>query len=381
MKNIAVLGSTGSIGTQTLEIAEERGDIRVWGLSAAENIDLLEKQIRRFKPKLVAVMNPEKAKLLKERIGSLAEVSSGIEGLIEVATLDEAEIIVTAVVGMVGLRPTAEAIKAGKNIALANKETLVTAGEIIMPLAGRYGVDILPVDSEHSALFQSLQGEDWKRIEKLHLTASGGPFRGWGKEELAKVKLEDALKHPNWTMGKKITIDSSTMMNKGLEVHEAKWLFDVKPEQISVLVHPQSIVHSMVEFVDGSNIAQLGLPDMKLPIQYAIYYPDRVKNSFNRLDLAKIGQLTFEAPDLDVFTCLKLAYNALDEGGTMPTVMNAANEWAVARFIGGGLGYKEIPVLIETLMSLHKKEKLTSIEQIVDTERWALETAERLYGK
>lgn len=376
MKKISILGSTGSIGTQTLEIVEKSNDIEVVGLTANKSIDKLLEQIIKFKPKVVAVMDEKKAKELKELVNINIRVLSGIDGLIEVACLEETDIVVTAVVGMIGLKPTIEAIKAGKDIALANKETLVTAGELIMSLAKEYGVRILPVDSEHSAIFQSLQGEEHRAIEDIILTASGGPFRGMTKNELGKISVEHALKHPNWSMGNKITIDSASLMNKGLEVIEAKWLFDVSDKQIKVVVHPQSIIHSMVAFSDSSVIAQLGLPDMKLPIQYALYYPERNENTFNRLNLAQIGQLTFEEPDLETFTCLRLAYDALRIGGTMPTVLNAANENAVNKFLKKEIEFLEIPKIIDFCMSKHDIIYTMSLETILETEKWTYEMIE-----
>ena len=340
MKKIAVLGSTGSIGTQTLEIVRTNKDIQVTALAAGSNIELLEAQIREFGPKLAAVWDEEKAAELKSRVRDMdVHVFSGMDGLLAVAAEPEAEILVTAIVGMIGILPTIEAIKAGKDIALANKETLVTAGHIIMPLARENNVSILPVDSEHSAIFQSLQGGQKKALHKILLTASGGPFRGKKREELVNISVEDALKHPNWTMGRKITIDSSTMVNKGLEVIEAKWLFDVSVDQIQVVVQPQSIIHSMVEYEDGAVIAQLGTPDMKLPIQYALYYPERRYLPGERLDFSTLSEITFERPDMETFYGLKLAYRAGREGGTLPTVFNAANERAVALFLDRKVGY------------------------------------------
>jgi len=376
MINISILGSTGSIGKQTLQIVEENSDIQVLGLTTNTNIELLLEQIKKFKPKVVAVMDENKAMELKKRVGDKVSVLKGIEGLISVATLSDVEIVVTAVVGMIGLKPTVEAIKASKNIALANKETLVTAGHLIMDMANKYNVKILPVDSEHSAIFQSLQGEDIKSIEKIWLTASGGPFRGYKKEELEKVTVSQALKHPNWSMGNKITIDSATLMNKGLEVIEAKWLFDLKPNQIKTVVHPQSIIHSMVEFVDSSVIAQLGLPDMRLPIQYALYYPKRQNNNFDRLNLASIGQITFEEPDENTFKCLKLAYEALEVLGSMPTVLNAANELAVNMFLENKISFLEIPKIIEYAMEKHKNINNPSLEDILSFEQWTYKIIE-----
>jgi len=369
MKKIAILGSTGSIGTQTLEIVRENKDIEVLGLAAGNNIILLEKQIREFKPLKVAVWSEEKALQLKRNIADLnVEVVNGMDGLLEIATMENTEILVTAIVGMIGIRPTIAAIKAGKDIALANKETLVTAGHIIMPLAKECGVKILPVDSEHSAIFQSLQGSRHGEIHKLLLTASGGPFRGKKEEDLLNIRVEDALKHPNWTMGQKITIDSSTLVNKGLEVMEARWLFDVAIDDIQVVVQPQSVIHSMVEFVDGAVIAQLGTPDMKLPIQYALYYPERRFLPGNRLDFWKIRQIDFEKPDVDTFYGLKLAYEAGRTGGTLPTVFNAANELAVNQFLKREIKYLEIIEIIEDCMRAHKVIENPTVEQILDTE-------------
>ena len=369
MKKIAILGSTGSIGTQTLEVARENGDLEVLGLAAGNNIKLLEEQIREFHPKLVAVWSEEKAKELRANIRDLdVKVVSGMDGLIEVAILPGTTMLVTAIVGMIGIRPTIEAIKAGKDIALANKETLVTAGHIIMPLAKEHGVAILPVDSEHSAIFQSLQGNQRKSLHKILLTASGGPFRGKKRTELENIQVEDALKHPNWEMGRKITIDSSTLVNKGLEVIEAKWLFDVDIDQIEVVVHPQSIIHSMVEYEDGAIIAELGTPDMKLPIQYAIYYPERRYLPGERVDFATLSMLTFEKPDMDTFPGLRLAIEAGKTGGTLPTVYNAANERAVGKFLNREIKYLEIPEIIETCMRNHKNILCPTVEEILQIE-------------
>ena len=369
MKKIAILGSTGSIGTQTLEIVRTNGDLEVTALAAGNNIDLLEKQIREFKPKLAAVWKEERANELKDKINDLdVKVVSGMDGLLEVARQPESEILVTAIVGMIGILPTIEAINAGKDIALANKETLVTAGHIIMPLAKEKGVSILPVDSEHSAIFQSLQGGQQKALHKILLTASGGPFRGKKLEDLENIQVEDALKHPNWAMGRKITIDSSTMVNKGLEVMEAKWLFDVDIDDVQVVVQPQSVIHSMVEFVDGAVIAQLGTPDMKLPIQYALYYPERRYLPGDRVDFWKIGHLDFEEPDMDTFYGLELAYEAGRTGGTLPTVFNAANELAVSQFLNREIKYLEIIEIIEDCMRAHKTIENPTVEQILETE-------------
>ena len=370
MKKIAILGSTGSIGTQTLEVVRENKDIEVVGMAAGNNIHLLEKQIREFSPKVVAVWTEEKAKELRANISDLdVKIVSGMDGLIEIAVLPQTEILVTAIVGMIGIRPTIAGIEAGKNIALANKETLVTAGHIIMPLAKKHGVSILPVDSEHSAIFQSLQGNEHKAIHKILLTASGGPFRNRKREELENIQVEDALKHPNWEMGRKITIDSSTLVNKGLVVIEAKWLFDVKMEQIEVVVQPQSIIHSMVEYVDGAIIAELGTPDMKLPIQYALYYPERRYLPGERLDFKKLSQITFEEPDMKTFYGLRLAYEAGKAGGSLPTVFNAANELAVSKFLNREIRYLEIPEIIEECMQNHKNIINPSVEEILATEQ------------
>ena len=370
MKKIAILGSTGSIGTQTLEIVRNNGDLEVTALAAGNNIDLLERQIREFRPKLAAVWKEERAAELKSRVRDMdIEIVSGMDGLLSVAAVPESEILVTAIVGMIGILPTIEAIKAGKDIALANKETLVTAGHIIMPLAKERGVSILPVDSEHSAIFQSLQGGQRKALHKILLTASGGPFRGKKREELKNIQVEDALKHPNWEMGRKITIDSSTMVNKGLEVIEAKWLFGVTVDQIQVVVQPQSIIHSMVEYEDGAVIAQLGTPDMKLPIQYALYYPERRYLPGGRLDFAALQQITFEKPDMDTFYGLKLAYEAGRRGGSLPTVLNAANERAVAMFLDRKIGYLQIPEIIQACMENHKNIENPTVEEILKTEQ------------
>lgn len=369
MKKIAILGSTGSIGTQTLEVVRENKDIEVSGLAAGNNIERLEAQIREFAPKVVAVWSEERAKELADKVRDLdVKIVSGMEGVIEVSTLPEVEILVTAIVGMIGIRPTIAAITAGKHIALANKETLVTAGHIIMPLAKEHGVSILPVDSEHSAIFQSLQGGQERALHKILLTASGGPFRGRRWEDLQNVQVEDALKHPNWEMGRKITIDSSTMVNKGLEVIEAKWLFGVDVDQIEVVVQPQSIIHSMVEYVDGAVIAQLGTPDMKLPIQYALYYPERRYLPGDRLDFRGLAQLTFEEPDLETFYGLRLAYEAGKAGGSLPTVFNAANEKAVSKFLNREIRFLEIPEMIQACMEAHKNIANPSVDEILQTE-------------
>ena len=377
MKKIAILGSTGSIGTQTLEVVEHNHDIEVTALAAGSNIVLLEQQIRKFHPSLVCVWDEKKALELKASVRDLpVTVVSGMDGLLQVAVEPEASVVVAAIVGMIGIRPTIAAMRAGKDIALANKETLVTAGHIIMPLARECGVRILPVDSEHSAIFQCLNGEDQRAIHKILLTASGGPFRGWSWEQLAGVQVEDALKHPNWSMGRKITIDSSTMVNKGLEVMEAKWLFGVEMDQVQVVVQPKSIIHSMVEFEDGAVMAQLGTPDMKLPIQYALYYPERRYLPGERLDFSRLGQITFEAPDMEVFRGLKLAYDAGIRGGSLPTVYNAANEYAVGKFLNHEISYLTIVDMIEGAMHHHKVIEHPDLEQILSTEQETYEYIE-----
>ncbi len=377
MKKIAILGSTGSIGTQTLEVVRANQDIQVCGLAAGNNIVRLEQQIREFHPRLAAVWSEEKAKELRIRTADLeVEIVSGMEGLIQVSVLEEVEILVTAIVGMIGLRPTIEAVKAGKDIALANKETMVTAGHIIMPLAEEKGVSILPVDSEHSAIFQSLRGNEEKTVKKILLTASGGPFRGKVQEELLNVTVEDALRHPNWSMGRKITIDSSTMVNKGLEVIEAKWLFGVDVDHIQVVIQPQSVIHSMVEYVDGAVIAQLGTPDMKLPIQYALYYPRRRYLPGERLDFWSLGHLDFEKPDLDTFYGLALAYEAGQKGGTLPTVFNAANELAVKKFLLREIKFLEIIEIIEDCMRAHKNRPDPDLDEILEAEAATYERIE-----
>ena len=369
MINIAILGSTGSIGTQTLEIVDSNPDIQVMGLAVGNNVDLLEQQIRKYRPRLAAVWSEKAWHDLQMRVADLpVRVVCGMEGLLEIATMAETNILVTAIVGMIGIRPTIAAIEAGKNIALANKETLVTAGHLIMPLAKEKGVSILPVDSEHSAIFQSLKTENAEQIEKILLTASGGPFRGKKREELAGIQVEDALKHPNWSMGQKITIDSSTLVNKGLEVIEAKWLFGAELEQIQVVVHPQSIIHSMVQFKDGGILAQMGMPDMKLPIQYALTYPKRRPMGGKRVDFYELGQLTFEKPDTETFRGLKLAYEAAHIGGSMPTVYNAANEKAVSLFLERKISYLQITELILEAMNNHKVIANPTVEEILRTQ-------------
>ena len=378
MKKIAILGSTGSIGTQTLDIVREQGDIQVVAMAAGSNIILLEAQMREFRPSLVSVWDEKKASELRTNTKDLGiKIVSGMEGLLEVSVIPESEILVTAIVGMLGIRPTIAAIKAGKKIALANKETLVTAGHIIIPLAKEYKVPILPVDSEHSAIFQSLQGAGDNKISRILLTASGGPFRGRKADELKNIQVEDALKHPNWSMGRKITIDSSTLVNKGLEVMEAKWLFDVALDQIQVVVHPQSVIHSAVEYQDGAVIAQLGTPDMRLPIQYALYYPERRNLSGRRLDLFEIADLTFEKPDTDTFRGLALAYQAMEKGGNIPTVYNAANEKAVSLFLDRKISYPEITELIEACMENAEFIDHPDVDEILGTEAAAYEFIEK----
>ena len=370
MRRIAVLGSTGSIGTQTLEVVEKHPDMEITALAAGSNIRLLEEQIRRFRPKLAAVWSEERAEELKARVADLdVRVEAGMDGLIAVATEASAQVVVTAVVGMIGIRPTIAAIQAGKDIALANKETLVTAGHLIIPMVRERGVRLLPVDSEHSAIFQCLNGEHGNRIHKILLTASGGPFRGKTREEMKNIQVEDALKHPNWSMGQKITIDSSTMVNKGLEVMEARWLFGVEMDQVQVVVQPQSIIHSMVEFEDGAVMAQLGTPDMKLPIQYALCWPERRPMGGERLDFWKLAEIRFEKPDFDNFPGLSLAYEAGRTGGSLPTVFNAANERAVSMFLNRKIGYLTITDIIESAMRRHTVIPNPSVEQILEAER------------
>lgn len=382
MRNISILGSTGSIGTQTLDIVRDNDDINVCALAAGSNIDLLEKQIREFKPKVVSVWDSDKAEELKKRVRDTdVDIYTGMNGLITAATVDSADIVVLAVVGMVGIRPAIAAINAHKDIALANKETLVTAGHIIMTLAKEKNVRILPVDSEHSAIFQCLNGEDTKAVSKLILTASGGPFRGMTREQMKNVKVEDALKHPNWSMGRKITIDSATMVNKGLEIIEAKWLFDMAVEDIQVVVQPQSLIHSMVEFEDGAIMAQLGTPDMRLPIQYALYYPERRHLKGERVDFSKIASINFEIPDMDNFRGLYLARQAGITGGSMPTVMNAANEKAVALFLDKKIGFLDIIDIIEKSMNRHVNIKNPSLEDILQTEQDTYDYIDDLLGE
>lgn len=369
MKKIAILGSTGSIGTQTLEVVRANGDIQVLGISAGRNIKKLEEQAREFCPRLVAVWEEDAARELRVKLQDTdVKVVSGMEGLLELASMEETEILVTAIVGMLGIRPTIEAIRAGKDIALANKETLVTAGHLIMPMAEKYGIRILPVDSEHSAVFQCLNGERREEIHKLLITASGGPFRGRKRKDLEQVTLADTLKHPNWVMGQKITVDSATLVNKGLEVMEAKWLFDVELDQIQVVVQPQSVIHSMVEFKDGGIMAQLGTPDMRLPIQYALYYPERRYLDGERLDFAKLGQITFEEPDMETFLGLPMAVQAAREGGSMPTVFNAANELAVKKFLHEEIRFLDIYDIIGQSMERHKKTESPDLDEILAVE-------------
>lgn len=369
MRHIAILGSTGSIGTQTLEVVENNEDMKVVALAAGSNIDLVEQQIRKFHPEVVCIYREEKARELARRVADEnVSVLYGMDGLIACATVASADVVVAAVVGMIGIRPVIEAIKNGKDIAFANKETLVTAGHIIMPMIQQYQVLLTPVDSEHAAIFQCLNGEHHGEISKILLTASGGPFRGKKKEELAGVTVEDALKHPNWSMGRKITIDSSTMVNKGLEVMEARWLFDVDYDHIQVVIQPQSVIHSMVEFEDGGIIAQLGTPDMRLPIQYALYYPHRRYLAGDRLDFAKLGQITFEEPDMETFLGLPMAIRASREGGSMPTVFNAANELAVKKFLHREIRFLDIYDIIGQAMERHKKIEYPKLEDILAVE-------------
>lgn len=382
MKKIAILGSTGSIGTQTLEIVRKEKDLQVVALAAGNNVELMERQVREFRPGLAAMWSEKAAADLRERLKDFpVRVACGMEGLLETAVCEEAEILVTAIVGMIGIRPTIAAIEHHKTIALANKETLVTAGHIIMPLAAKKDVPILPVDSEHSAIFQSMHGENRERVSKILLTASGGPFRGKTLDQLATITVEDALQHPNWSMGRKITIDSASLINKGLEVMEAKWLFDVDLEQIQVVVHPQSIIHSAVEYADGGIMAQLGVPDMKLPIQYALFYPDRRPMDGGRVDFFKLGQLTFERPDSETFRGLALAYRAAKTGGSLPTVFNAANEKAVELFLRKKITFLQIPELIESSMEQHRVINDPTVEQILETEASTYEYIKHKFGE
>ena len=370
MKTISVLGSTGSIGTQTMDIVRANpGELKVASVAAGSNIELLEKQIREFKPTLAAVFDEDKAAQLRTAVKDTnVRIVSGMDGMLEAASLEEVDTVVTSMVGMIGIRPTIAAIKAGKDIALANKETLVCAGHIITELAKENGISILPVDSEHSAIFQSMNGENKKRVSKILLTASGGPFRGRSRDELRNMTVEDALKHPNWSMGRKITVDSATLVNKGLEVMEAKWLFDVPLERIQVVIHPQSIIHSMVEYEDGAIMAELGMPDMKLPIQYALFYPDRRYLDTGRVNFFALKQMTFEEPDTETFRGLKLAIRAAEAGGTMPTVFNAANERAVALFLDRKIGFLDIYDIIEGCMEAHRTVDKPDVERILEAE-------------
>lgn len=382
MKKIGILGSTGSIGTQTLDIVRKEKDLQVVSMAAGSNVELMEKQVREFKPKIAAMWTEEAANDLRTRLTDMAvKVVCGMEGLLEVSTVDEMEVLVTGIVGMIGIRPTIAAIEHGKTIALANKETLVTAGHIIMPLAAEKGVSILPVDSEHSAIFQSMNGERKERVSKILLTASGGPFRGKTRKELENMTVEDALKHPNWSMGKKVTIDSASLCNKGLEVMEAKWLFDVELDQIQVLIHPQSIVHSAVEYADGGIMAQLGVPDMKLPIQYALFYPDRRPMDNGRVDFFQLKQLTFEEPDTETFRGLALAYQAARRGGSLPTVFNAANEKAVALLLQKKIRFLQIPEIIEASMEAHTVVDHPTVEQILEAEAATYEYIKQKFGE
>ena len=382
MKKIAILGSTGSIGTQTLEVVRANGDIQVAAIAAGSNIKMLEAQIREFSPSVCGVWDEDKAKELALKVADTdTKIVCGMDGLMEIAEMEGYEILVTAVVGMIGIRPTMAAIRAGKDIALANKETLVTAGHLIMPLVKEKNVRLLPVDSEHSAIFQCLNGEHGNKIDKILLTASGGPFRGWTREQMKHVKLEDALKHPNWAMGRKITIDSSTMVNKGLEVMEAKWLFDVEMDDVKVVVQPKSIIHSMVQFEDGAVMAQLGTPDMKLPIQYALYYPERRPMGGDRLDFWTMKEITFDEPDFDNFRGLALAYEAGRTGGSLPVVFNAANEMAVARFLNREISYLEITDIIEASMKNHKIIDHPTLEQVLAAEQETYEFIKSGWGR
>lgn len=382
MKKIAILGSTGSIGTQTLDVVRANGDIEVAAIAAGSNIKMLEAQIREFSPAVCGVWDEGKAKELAQNVSDTnTKIVCGMDGLMEIAEMEGYEILVTAVVGMIGIRPTMAAIRAGKDIALANKETLVTAGHLIMPLVKECGVRLLPVDSEHSAIFQCLNGEHGNKIDKILLTASGGPFRGWTREQMKNVQPEDALKHPNWSMGRKITIDSSTMVNKGLEVMEAKWLFDVDMDDVQVVVQPKSIIHSMVQFEDGAVMAQLGTPDMKLPIQYALYYPERRPMGGDRLDFWKMKEITFDKPDFENFRGLALAYEAGRAGGSMPVVFNAANEMAVARFLNREISYLEITDIIEASMGHHKKIVNPTLDEVLQAEQETYEFIKSNWGR
>jgi 1-deoxy-D-xylulose-5-phosphate reductoisomerase len=383
LKNISILGSTGSIGQSTLSVIEKFPDrFRAVALAAGNNVDILEKQVRQFRPAMVSVVSPSAAETLKRRCAGVnVRILSGVEGMIQTAAAEEADITVSAIVGTAGLVPTLAAIRAGKTIALANKEVLVTAGELVMYECKSRGVKLLPVDSEHSAIFQCLHAGANKDIRKLILTASGGPFRSFSKKDLANVTPAQALKHPNWSMGRKITIDSATLMNKGLEVIEARWLFDMEPERIDVLVHPQSIVHSMVEYTDGAVVAQLGVPDMKGPIAYALSYPDRLDSVSPELDLAAVGTLTFEEPDRSRFPCLDYAYEALRSGGSMPAVLSAANEVAVKHFLDERIGYGEIARVIKMTMDAHTPSPIKVVEDALKADLWARQEAEKIIAE
>ena len=382
MKKISILGSTGSIGVQTLEVCRNLKDIKVEAITANSSIDKMEEQIKEFKPKLVSIMDNDKAEELKERISKTVygniKVMSGMDGLVEAATMDSADTVVVSVVGNIGIKPTYEAIECKKEIALATKEVMVSGGNLITGKLKEKGVRILPIDSEHSAIFQCLQGNSMNKIRRIILTASGGPFRGRKKAELINVTAAQALKHPNWSMGAKITIDSASMMNKGLEVIEAKWLFDVDVDQIQVVVHPQSILHSAVEYEDGAVIGQMGVPDMKVPISYALTYPNRVENGFEKLDITKVGTLTFEEPDTETFECLSLAYKAIKAGGTMPAVLNAANEIAVAAFLKGSIGFMDIPRIIKNTMENHKVRHNYHIDELLAADSWGRSYAAKI---
>ena len=382
MKKISILGSTGSIGVQTLEVCRNLKDIKVEAITANSSIDKIEEQIKEFKPKLVSIMDNDKAEELKERLSKTVygniKVMSGMDGLVEAATMDSADTVVVSVVGNIGIKPTYEAIECKKEIALATKEVMVSGGNLITGKLKEKGVRILPIDSEHSAIFQSLQGNSMNKIRRIILTASGGPFRGRKKAELINVTAAQALKHPNWSMGAKITIDSASMMNKGLEVIEAKWLFDVDVDQIQVVVHPQSILHSAVEYEDGAVIGQMGVPDMKVPISYALTYPKRVENGFEKLDITKVGTLTFEEPDTETFECLSLAYKAIKAGGTMPAVLNAANEIAVAAFLKGSIGFMDIPRIIKNTMENHKVIHNYNIDELLAADSWGRSYAAKI---
>jgi len=377
MKKLSILGSTGSIGVSTLEIVAAHPDrFQVIALTAGKNLELLASQIRQFSPRIAAVASEADVPRLKELCDGLkVEILGGVQGLVTAATADETEMVVAAIVGAAGLVPTAAAIRAGKDIALANKETLVTAGHIFMEMVDAEGVKLYPVDSEHSAVFQSMEGHRRQDISRIILTASGGPFLNTAMEQLAGVTVHDALNHPNWSMGRKITIDSATMMNKGLEVIEAHWLFNTPMEKIAVNIHPQSIIHSMVEYVDGCVMAQLGMPDMKAPIAYALSYPERITSGIKPLDLTELNGLTFFKPDLEKFRCLALAYQSITAGQSMPAVMNAANEIAVEAFLDGRIPFMQISRVIESTMQAHPAHKISSIEEVLEADMWGRRTA------